>query len=108
MPDPPACTVALGEAMEADLVLRGSGGFPSTVTLALRVSTGDPDSPVWSDATSAPVTVGGGWALVSGAAVRRVTVTNPGAKAIDLVALEWAATGNGLPITGAKGMLHNG
>jgi alpha-galactosidase len=73
-----------------DLVLQGTGQCARSVALALRVATGDPAAPVWSDAASAPLRVEGSWTLAGSDAVRTVRVTNSGAAEVRLVGLEWS------------------
>lgn len=86
----PACRAALATEAGADLVLVGTGACPDRVRLALRVATGDPDAPTWSDAAAAPIEVGGGWSLGAAGAERTLVVRNRGASTVQLVGLEWS------------------
>lgn len=83
------CAVTLGQAAGADLVLEAEPGCGGRVTARLRVATGDPRAPVWSDAASSAVTVEGAWEPVEGGVRRKVSVTNRGAEKVSLVGLEW-------------------
>ncbi len=102
---PPPCTTALGSG--ADLVLTGSGSCATTLRLGLRVATGSPSAPAWSDASSSPVQVQGAWTPRQNGAVRSVTVVNTSAAPVTLVGLEWStdAGGVGLPV---DRLLHDG
>jgi len=102
---PPPCDATLGSG--GDLVLVGAGSCATTLRLGLRVATGSPDAPVWSDAASSPVRVDGSWQLEDGVATRTVTVTNASSDPVTLVGLEWStdAAGVGLPV---DRMLHDG
>jgi hypothetical protein len=102
---PPPCTVALGTG--ADLVLTGSGSCSTSLRLGLRVATGSPDSPVWSDAAASPLSVEGAWTARGNGAVRSVSVVNHGTASVTLVGLEWStdAGGVGLPV---DRMVHDG
>ena len=102
----PPCAVSMGSG-GADLTLLGSGTCATTLRLGLRVATGAPDAPVWSDATSSPVRVEGSWQLRDGAAVRDVKVTNPSAQPVTLVGLEWSTDGGGVGLAVDR-MLHEG
>ncbi len=84
------CTVTLGAAEGADLVVVGKGSCAGTTTFKLRVATGDPAAPTWSDAASSPLKVRGAWTVRGDAVVRTVEVENPGADAT-LIGLEWSA-----------------
>jgi alpha-galactosidase len=101
----PTCRLSLARDASHDLVLNGSGACAGQVTLTLRVAMGDPDQPSWSEAAAAPLVVGGSWAPVSGGFARSLTVTNPGAQPIVLVALEWSTRPGEIA---ADRMLHNG
>ena len=103
---PAPCDVALG-GPGADLTLAGTGSCATTLRLGLRVATGSPDAPTWSDAASSPVRVDGSWQMQGSAAVRSVSVTNTSAQPVTLVGLEWStdAAGVGLPV---DRMLHDG
>lgn len=83
------CAVTLGQAADADLVVDGEPGCGGRVTARLRVATGDPRTPLWSDAASAPVVVEGTWEPANGGVHRSVRVTNRGAEKVSLVGLEW-------------------
>ncbi len=89
VPSHAICSVALGQAADADLVLDPEPGCAGRITARLRIATGDPQAPVWSDAASAPVVVEGAWEPVSGGVRRKVSVKNRGADKISLVGLEW-------------------
>ncbi len=102
---PAPCTSTLAADADHDLVLRGAGQCAFAIELALRVATGDPEAPVWSDAKAAPLRIEGEWVLASGAAVRSVRVTNQGTAPVSLVGLEWS--GEGIA-PGADRFLHAG
>lgn len=94
-PDAPApvqeepCTFALAPAAGADLVIEGKGSCAGTTTFHLRVATGDPNAPTWSDAASAPLKVNGGWTRKGDALVRNVEVE--ATADATLIGLEWSA-----------------
>ena len=91
--------------MGAELALEGEADCKATVSLRLRVGTGDPANPTWTDAASAPLRIDGDWTQ-DGALMRRpIIVRNPGAAPVTLVALEWSADIIGLR---ADRMLHVG
>ncbi|MGZ3426203.1 MAG: hypothetical protein ACXVCV_06100 [Polyangia bacterium] len=101
------CTVALDVPSGADLALHGAGACAAKVRMTLRVATGDARQPTWSDAAAAPVVVDGEWTPRGSAAVARtVSLRNPGATPIDVVGLEWTATG--LVPSSATVLLHDG
>lgn len=103
----PPCAVSLGTGV-SDLTLVGSGACAATLHLGLRVATGAPDAPVWSDVAGAPVRVEGTWQLRGGnAVVRDVKVTNPSAQPVTLVGLEWSTDGAGVGLPVDR-MLHEG
>ncbi len=104
--DKPTCSATLASDGTADLVLAGSDACPSTLRLALRVATGDPDAPTWGDVASAPITIGGEWTSAGATATRTVTATNHTAQPVALVALEWSDPAP--QIAGATVLLHNG
>jgi alpha-galactosidase len=99
------CTMKLGADATYDLVLDGTGQCGASVKLSLRIATGDPDAPQWSDRSSAPLRVEGDWALAAGGAIRSLRVTNTGTTAVNLVGLEWSAEHLAL---GADRFLHSG
>jgi len=80
------CTFTLG-AGDGDLVVVGSGSCAGTTTFKLRVATGDPAAPTWSDVASAPVRVNGAWVKQGDALVRDVEIEST--SDTTLVALEW-------------------
>jgi len=90
---PPAadepCAFSIGSAAGADLVLVGKGSCAGTTTLQLRVATGDPNAPTWSEAASSPVKVTGAWTQKGDALVRAVEVES--SADTTLVGLEWSA-----------------
>jgi alpha-galactosidase len=91
-PAPPAhttCELTPSTAPNADLVLDASAGCGPRVTAKLRVATGDPGAPLWTDAAAASVVVEGSWSNVAGGARRSVRVKNGGSDAVSLVGLEW-------------------
>jgi alpha-galactosidase len=103
--DDPTCRLSLAHDTSHDLVLNGSGLCAGQVTLTLRVATGDPDQPSWSEASSAPLVIGGSWAPVAGGVARSLTVANPGTQPVALVALEWSTRPGEIT---ADRILHNG
>jgi hypothetical protein len=84
------CAFSMGTAAGADLVVVGTGSCAGTTTFHLRVATGDPAAPTWSDAASSPLKVGGAWTQRGDALVRSVEITNEG-DAQTLIGLEWSA-----------------
>ncbi len=103
----PACTTSLGPPSGFDGTLLGGGACATTIHLGLRVATGSPDAPAWSDAASSPLRVDGAWQLQGGAFVRSVSVVNTSAQPVTLLGLEWStdSTGVGLPV---DRLLHDG
>jgi alpha-galactosidase len=101
----PPCTFAAGASGAADLVVVGAGSCAGTTTFHLRVATGDPAAPVWSDAASSPVRVHGAWRTEGGALVRSVEVENTSGGDVALVGLEWSADPLGIT---ADRFLHQG
>lgn len=99
---PEPCTFELGSAAGADLVLTGAGSCAGSTTFKLRVATGDPNAPTWTDAASAPIKVNGTWTRKGDALVRSVEVE--ATADTTLLGLEWSA-----PPSGAwDRMLHHG
>ena len=103
---PPPCTAGASSG-SADLVLVGAGSCATTMRLGLRVATGSPSAPVWSDAPASGLNVQGTWTTRKNGAVRTVTVANASAQPVTLVGLEWStdAGGIGLPV---DRMVHDG
>lgn len=105
---PPApCSVAQVNDPSVDVRLAGSGACAGTVALRLRVATGSPSAPAWSDAASAPVRVDEAWSKNAGGAYESVvTLTNASAQPVTVVGLEWSTRAGELPAVDR--MLHNG
>lgn len=95
------CTVTLGAAQGADLVLLGSGSCAGTTTFTLRVATGDPAAPTWHDAATSPLQVRGGWTKKGDAFVRTVEIE--ASADATLVGVEWRSS----PVAGDR-VLHHG
>lgn len=106
-PSPPAepCTFSMGTAAGADLVVVGAGSCAGVTTFRLRVATGDPAAPTWSEAASSPLEVRGAWTREGDALVRSVEVENRSGGDVALVGLEWTADPIGI---GADRFLHEG
>ena len=92
---PPPCTAGVSTG-SADLTLVGTGSCATTLRLDLRVATGSPAAPAWSDASSAGLQVQGVWTTRKNGAVRSVTVVNASAQPVTLVGLEWSTDAGGV------------
>ncbi|MGZ3475596.1 MAG: hypothetical protein ACXWUG_16040 [Polyangiales bacterium] len=99
------CKVSMGSAGGADLVVTGTGSCAGTTTFKLRVATGDPAAPTWTDASSSPLAIHGTWTAKGDAFVRTVEVENTGSADVALVGLEWSADPLGIT---ADRSLHQG
>ncbi len=97
------CTMSLASESGADLVVVGTGSCAGRTTFKLRVATGDPAAPTWSDIASSPIKVNGTWTQKGDALVRNVEVEST--SDTTLVGLEWRA--EGLPFAFDR-VLHQG
>jgi len=104
---PAACDVARADDASVSVRLVGSGACAGTIALRLRVATGAPNAPVWSDAASAPVRVDEVWTKTNSGAFESVVVlTNSSSAPVTVVGLEWSARTADLPAVDR--LLHNG
>lgn len=90
-PPPPhaTCAIAVTEPGPGkDLFVSGDPSCGAAVTASVRVATGDPSVPVWTELARAPIAVEGAWEPAEGGLRRKVRVTNRGASAMSLVGLE--------------------
>lgn len=97
------CSMSLGSENGADLVVIGSGACAGKTTFKLRVATGDPSAPTWSDAASSPIKVNGTWTQKGDALVRTLEVEST--SDATLVGLEWRS--DALPAAYDR-VLHQG
>ncbi len=104
---PAPCGISLSSEPGTDMVLVGSGGCGATLRLGLRIATGSPDAPVWTDAAASAVRVDGTWQSRGTGATRSVTVTNGGSEAVTLVGLEWSTPTAGVGLSVDR-LLHDG
>ncbi len=103
----PACALSLEYPEGLDVLISADGGCHGSLALGLRVATGSPDAPVWSDPASASLRVVSSWVNQGTAAVREVSVVNIGTSTVSLVGLEWSTPDGGVGFT-ADRLLQNG